>query len=226
MRNLLVAAALLLAPAQESKSHEIPFELNNHIILVKGEINGKADLTLIFDTGASETVITPETAKALGIKGTPAGNGMETGKADSLKLGGALVKNVMVVIWDPPQAQPLKQVGVDYAGILGYSFISEWLVTLDYKAKKILLTPHGAEPSKEATVLGAKLDGTKVVDVEKGSKAEKAGLKKDDDLYKVNGLSVDKAAEVAKIVEIAKTGDELRFGVNRGKEKKELKVSR
>ena len=134
---------------------------------------------------------------------------------------------VWVVVWDPPQAQPLKQVGVNYAGILGYSFISEWLLTLDYKAKKILLTPHGGgEPSKEATILGAKLDGTRVVDVEKGSKAEKAGLKKDDDLFKVNGLSVDKAAEIAKIVEIAKTGDELKFSVNRGKEKKEIKAAK
>ncbi len=221
-------AALLLflvAVPQEKKSHDIPFELNNHIILVKAEINGKADLLFIFDTGASETVITPETAKALGIKGTPAGGGMEAGKADVVKLGDAAVKNIQVVIWDPPQAQPLKQVGVNYAGILGYSFISEWLVTLDYKKKIIRLAPHDeATPSKEAIVLGAKFDGTKVVEIEKGSKAEKAGLKKDDDVYKVNGLSVDKASEIAKIAEIAKAGDELKLSVNRGKEKKEVKV--
>jgi len=224
--RLCIPLALLLLLPQDSTSHEIPFELNNHIILVKADLNGKAGLTFVFDTGASETVITPETAKALEIKGTPAGNGMETGRADSIKLGDAVVKNITVVIWDPPQAQPLKQLGVNYAGILGYSFISEWLVTLDYKAKKILLTPHDAKPATTAAVFGASIDGTKVTAVEKGSAAEKAGLKKDDDLWRVNGLSVDKASEIAAIVGLAKKGDELRFSVNRGKDKKEVKLSK
>ncbi len=226
MNTLRLAAIALLFVSPQDKPHEIPFELTNHIILVKGEINGKGPQTFVFDSGASETIVTPETAEALGIKGSPAGNGMTAGRAETVSLGGATVKNVQVVIWDPPQAQPLKQLGVTYNGILGYSFLSQFLVTLDYRRKVITLAPHDAAPAKETSAFGARFDGTKVKDVEKGSKAEKAGLKKDDDVYRVNGLSIDKASELGAIVTIAKSGDELRFSVNRGKEKKELRLAK
>lgn len=219
---------LLAAPSgQDPDPHTIPFELKNHIILVKAEVNGKGPYTLVFDSGASETILTPDTAKALELKTEPAGNGMDAATVDSVSAGGAAVKNLRLLVWDPPQAAPLKQLGIDYHGILGYSFLSEFLITLDYRAKTITLRRHDAAPrASRAELHGAAVEKSKVVSVEKGSKAERAGLREGDDVYKVNGLSVDDAAEIAVLWTLAKPGDELRIGVMRGTERREIRLAK
>jgi hypothetical protein len=48
----------------------VPFRLNHHLVMVEGTVRGGPALTLIVDTGASGSVLTPEAAKRSGIDPT------------------------------------------------------------------------------------------------------------------------------------------------------------
>jgi len=223
MRLLAISLALLLAAPRQDDA--VPFELAYGIILVKGSVNGKDGLTFIFDCGANQTILTPDTAKELGIKGTAArdanGTNVEIAKADALAIGGVSLKNVDIIIYDPPQAKPLEQMGKKYHGIVGYTFLSKFVVTLDYKATQIRLA--SPEPP---IVLGMRIEETRVADIEKGSASEKAGFKAGDVLLKLNAITLAGAADAAAIVKVAKAGDALTFTVKRDKKELTLKLAR
>src|SRR3989338_6271722 len=81
---------------------EISFQLEKHVIFVKGFINGRGPYTLILDTGATKTVVTPPTARSLGIKGLSIGDGQEIAEIASLSVADASIRNFPVYIFDPP----------------------------------------------------------------------------------------------------------------------------
>jgi hypothetical protein len=147
------SAAKLEAEAKDSWLCK--FKLVNNIIMVEGMINGKGPYSFIFDSGASETIMTPETAEELELKGEKVqssfGN-VQQSKVDSITCGDAEVKGLKVFVLDPPQAQPLKMMGAHYHGILGAPFLRRFLITLDYRAKRIRLTLNSGEPEPEKTV--------------------------------------------------------------------------
>lgn len=124
----------------------LKFKTVNNIIMVEGAVNGKGPYMFIFDSGATETIVTPELAAELDLKGEKIQSGLgptEKVKLDSLKAGDAEVKGLNVFVLDPPQAQPLKMLGGHYHGILGAPFLRRFKITLDYKAKQIRLTLNG-----------------------------------------------------------------------------------
>src|SRR6185295_378572 len=51
-----------------SSSVRIPLELANDLIVLKVRVNSSRPLHFIFDTGASVSVIDPQSAKALGLR--------------------------------------------------------------------------------------------------------------------------------------------------------------
>jgi len=131
---------------------DIPFRLEDNIILVNGMINGKGPYQLIVDTGATETVITPPTGKALNIQSFPAGDEQRMGRLESISTGGAELKNLSVYIFDPPQALTLRlDSGIDYNGILGYSFLSQFLIGINYQDKILSLNTFPKEPVPQAS---------------------------------------------------------------------------
>jgi predicted aspartyl protease len=149
------AKQLTLAPAanapplkEEGGSHVVTFnQLPRYgLIFLQAKINGSAPMTFLFDSGAEETILTPATARKLGIKGGPVRQTTvgpaQSAVANSIDVGGSELKNVPVVICDPPQAQMLKHVGQHYDGILGRSFFNKFKITLDYRTKQIKLTPN------------------------------------------------------------------------------------
>ena len=65
-----------------------------------------------------------------------------SGRADSVAIEDAIVKNLRVCICDPPQALPLRlDKGINYHGILGYTFLSRFITTIDYRGKRLFLRP-------------------------------------------------------------------------------------
>jgi hypothetical protein len=157
MKSAALAFAALLAAAgaaaaQERAGDTVPFELKSNLVFVKVAVNGTADLAFIFDTGASVTVLKPDTAKKLGLlaKGEKAGGllGGATFKiVDTLGAGNAVVRDLPVAVMGVPQADlPLAAAGISYDGILGYNYISRFVTTVDYKAKTIKLVPSDYEP--------------------------------------------------------------------------------
>ncbi len=57
-------------PSAEAQKNEIPFKLENNLILVEGSI-GKARLRFLIDTGATRTVIDKRLVKRLGLRPEP-----------------------------------------------------------------------------------------------------------------------------------------------------------
>ncbi len=140
------AAAASAAAAREKGSYIVPFETRFNIILVKGSLNGQDGHIFWVDTGASVTFVTWEAA-------TKAGWTARRGRIEycpSIGAGDAVVKDIRVLIGDPPGARPLRDFGVDYSGILGHSFLERFVTTLDYKKQQLTLVPVGKARELEA----------------------------------------------------------------------------
>lgn len=69
-----LASGLLFNEASASASQswcEVPFELHNQLILVKGSVGKMAKLRFVIDTGATHTVVDKRLAERLGLKPEP-----------------------------------------------------------------------------------------------------------------------------------------------------------
>ena len=119
-------------------SGEIPILIEGRVPFVKGSINGRGPFTFILDTGATETVITPPTAQMLGVRALPVSTRQKKGTVKTLQVGKYELQNLQVYVFDPPQALPLRlDKGMNYHGILGYSFLSRFVTTLDYRNETV-----------------------------------------------------------------------------------------
>ena len=92
--------------------------------------NNTQQIEMIVDTGASGTVITQQTAAALGV--LPVGKAkadtasardveFSVGYVDSIEVGGAVIKNVPVAIAPSPELE---------VGLLGHDFFGDYDVTI------------------------------------------------------------------------------------------------
>jgi predicted aspartyl protease len=108
------------------------------------------------DTAATETVITPPTARELGIKVRKVPTGHGKASLESLAAGNARVGKLEVFVFDPPQALSLRlDHGVDYRGLFGYTFLSRFVTTLDYRNSRMRLTPLSRVPGPRAAPAGS-----------------------------------------------------------------------
>jgi predicted aspartyl protease len=130
----LAIVSLLVATTSAT---EIPVDLTGRVIVLKAYLNDRGPYRLILDTGATETVLTPATAKALGVR---AGR---FGTLDSVACGTAVTRHLPVYIDDPPQALSLRlDHGVDYHGILGQSFLKQFTTRIDYRRQTVEFTTN------------------------------------------------------------------------------------
>ena len=130
----------VLSHADNKKAQEdVPIKIAGRVIFVDVTVNNKGPLSFILDTGATETIITPRTAKDVGIRGY---NRNKKGTVKSIAVGNAKTRNLKAFLLDPPQALSLRlDHGIDYKGILGYTYLSRFVTTIDYKNLRLHLTP-------------------------------------------------------------------------------------
>jgi predicted aspartyl protease len=129
------AAAVAAAPARgPAEPAATPLRVAARIPFVDDVmVNGQGPFTFILDTGATETVITPPLARQLGIQGRWATPRQKKGTAASIRAGDAEARDVPVYILDPPQAVTLRlNHGINYHGILGSTFLSRFITTVDF----------------------------------------------------------------------------------------------
>ncbi len=128
-----------------SSARGIPFELHNNHIYLKVKVNNSESLSFILDTGAS-SIISWKRAESLGLKfrGKESGfgvgeNAVETSFVEgvSLKLPGATLSKQTIAAVSLEDLQ--KSLGRTVDGILGYGFISRFVVEINYAAKTINL---------------------------------------------------------------------------------------
>ena len=116
-------------------------------LVVPVTLNNERDVELILDTGATMTVLSTNVAIELGLLSNTqtrvttvntAGGPVQVNltQIDSIQIETAKARNVSVVIHDLPEAQP----GVD--GLLGMSFLNNFLVTLDSDQGQLHLRPR------------------------------------------------------------------------------------
>ena len=119
-------------------------------ILVPVKING-LDVTLVLDTGASQTLIRPEVARRAGLevaRGAPMVRGNVVGgnrvavplvRARSVSVGAAAVEDIDVGVFDALPGRP------EVDGLLGASFLAHFKFTVDRKNLQLVLDPMVAE---------------------------------------------------------------------------------
>ena len=116
------------------------------LILVDVHANRQGPFQFAIDTGTSTTAITPELAKRLGVAASPIGQGttagahvaVTAGMLDSFMVGGAKTEKMSVVVADF-FAVLSEAVGARLDGIVGYNFLRNYKVVIDYPSERLSL---------------------------------------------------------------------------------------
>jgi hypothetical protein len=120
----------------------IPFQLSSNFVLVQLRVNSSRPLWFLFST-ASTSVIDTRIAKELGLpvqgneKSTASGGSIEAGLISgvSLVLPGVTTFNQTVAVL--PLEFLSSILGQPIAGLIGYDFISQFVIEVDYATKKM-----------------------------------------------------------------------------------------
>ncbi len=124
---------------------EVPFELVHNQILVQAKIAGKGPYTLLLDTGTDPSAIDLTVAKELGLgldsRSYPASGGgsvtqgVQLTRLSSLELGSVVARDIVAgVVELKKMAGKLER---PIHGVLGYSFLKDRIVQIDYAASKL-----------------------------------------------------------------------------------------
>lgn len=124
----------------------IPFELINNIIFIQVSVNNSKPLKFILDTGASFSVLSDTRAKALGLQrqgsfNVSAGGGssdVALVKGITFNLPGVTLQNQAVAVTSLKALEPY--IGADIDGVLGYDFISRFVVEIRYAERQLNLS--------------------------------------------------------------------------------------
>jgi tetratricopeptide (TPR) repeat protein len=140
-------------PGTEDKVFTIDFRLVNEKVVVRAKVNDASAQDFVVDTGSENTVITRTTAQKLGVTpitytlsagvGRVGLRGLQLARIDSLELGSLKLRNVPVLIKNPPLRDiPVKETESLSPLALGYSMV------IDYKSHKLTFGKHlPLEPS-------------------------------------------------------------------------------
>ena len=132
-----------------SSKAEVPMRLASlakPLLLVDVHANGHGPFQFAIDTGTSTTAIAPELAQQLGLKSSPVGPlttggaqvNVTAGTLESFKIGRAGVDDLVVVVADF-FATLSQAVGAKLDGIVGYNFLRNFRVVMDYPSEKFRL---------------------------------------------------------------------------------------
>lgn len=120
----------------------IPFELREHLIVIKAKINDSSRMyNFILDTGGL-TFIDRKVAEELGLK--IRGN---QAKIDILEMGEVSIPNIFAFMGF--NFQEFERHGIPLCGIIGSNLLERFKVTLDYRNQRVILSPS-REVSKES----------------------------------------------------------------------------
>jgi predicted aspartyl protease len=153
MKQFTVLIFLLLATpvvfsqsAQPGKVQaEIPFEFVHNQIVVEVKVGGKGPFKMLVDTNTDPSAIDIATARELGLavgdKGAPvSGGGTEANIAHltrlpSVELGSLVVKDVAAATVNLSKIS--ERIGGPIGGILGFSFLRDRIIQIDYPNSKL-----------------------------------------------------------------------------------------
>jgi clan AA aspartic protease (TIGR02281 family) len=131
----------------------VPFVTTDPLPVVQVTIDGR-QVYFFIDTGASDFVVRPDLAKALGLETQLAGEGVFAGgkrapvertTVPEIRIGSLTIKDVPAAVL----GQSLQMGGFKTEGIIGTGFLMQFLPTLDYCQGRLVLRPRTASASVE-----------------------------------------------------------------------------
>ncbi len=140
----------------EGDSTEVPFLQTDPLPVIEASVNGSAPVKLIIDTGGAELILDPRFADSVGVRrfgqetGLYAGDrtaSFERGRADSVRIGRLVVRDVPVDVQSTRQYAAAAR-GERIDGIVGTTFLSRFLATLDFPRGRLVLRARGSEAAK------------------------------------------------------------------------------
>jgi len=121
----------------------IPFELREHIIVIKGKVNDSSRMyNFILDTGV-RTFIGRKVAEELGLK--IRGN---MAKLDVLEMGEVSIPNIFAFMGFDFLA--FEKYEIPLCGIIGSNLLERFKVTIDYRTQRVILFPSREDSKEEA----------------------------------------------------------------------------
>lgn len=177
------------------KGVRVSFLRKGGAIIVRGRAGRRRKaVTMILDTGATLTAVSPETAVRLGLKPPPGAPMVEVRTAsgpakypaavlDRLSLGRAKVRNLTVLICGPCAHAGL-------SGLLGLNFIRHFVLTIDERRSRLTFTVRKHEVNRAADVEPF-LTFSKVKGEERRGVFHVEGLVENKSRLRINGLVLE-----------------------------------
>ncbi|MCL1897477.1 MAG: aspartyl protease family protein [Micrococcales bacterium] len=141
--------------AGPTKEAILPFKVTNPLPLIQIDIGGQLH-NFIIDTGAGDTIIDHRLIEPLGIQVYGQGRGVFAagvssdlvyGLLDSMTLGNVTVDTLPVVLLPSSTIEELAGVYKNrhsISGLIGVGLLRQFLATMDYPAKRLVLHPRSA----------------------------------------------------------------------------------
>jgi predicted aspartyl protease len=124
---------------------EVPFEFEHNQIILQVKIAGKGPFNMLLDTDTDPSAIDAATARELGLavgaKGsTASGGGTETNtvypaRLPNVEIGTVVARDIAAATIDLTKLG--ERIGKPIHGVLGYSFLKDRIVQIDYPNLKV-----------------------------------------------------------------------------------------
>lgn len=153
---------LVLSSGAHAQSFEpldvVSIEYRPPTLVVKARVNGSKPLPFAFDTGATTCLIDARAAQRLGIEAVqrPGREGPSFARARTLAVGRAVARDLELVIRDLSALS--RALGVELAGIIGFTWMEQFVFEIDYRAGTMTLWPRTAELTPRADQLPLPLE--------------------------------------------------------------------
>jgi hypothetical protein len=146
------------AIAAGASATRVPIALRSNHVYVDVALDGHGPLTMMLDTGGFN-VVTPETAKELGLEsqGALQARGVGEGSEDlalthlgEVRLGDVTLRDQLFFVL--PMDGLAEAEGTEVAGVLGFELLQRFVTEIDYAARRLTLTlPERFDPSGAGT---------------------------------------------------------------------------
>ena len=178
MRNLLLAILVWLAPQQAPITRAraaivMPVERASNVFFARTTVNGVGPFWFTVDTGATLTVIDPDTAKRAGLIVRDAGRrpnvGVTAGDVSTATTAGARIEISGVPAFSPPYLYvvPVRanagHLGHVVDGVLGTDFLRRYIIEFHYAESRVTLRPPSAGPSDHAASVPFTAEGNVLI---------------------------------------------------------------
>jgi hypothetical protein len=137
------------------KTAHIPFELHSNLILVYVKINDVDSLRFILDTGVSSIIITDplvlrpdklRLTRKVNLSGAGEGSSVSAHVAidNRFSMGRLKANHQNIVVIEKDFLHLSEYVGVPVHGIFGYDVFNNFVVTIDFAKKELVLQQNGS----------------------------------------------------------------------------------